>query len=675
MTDAASGRVSIERLNSEYVVSREHPAPDHVRVRLDDVMRTRLADVCRQSFAQALDPHDPSVWLIRKLDVAVALAADALEGDQCAYAWGAEIAGSLTRTIARGADGVSVLYFPDRATYLAQFLRDLAAGRAWDRWYYGEFDALRSLPASAAIREALLRQPHLVEAVLLCLGSAVGQVLNELTDRDAQRLYDLCTAPAGVDGDVPRFVLEAALAAWPTLALTTPSSDASAARSALCLYLAVRRECPNAMASIVRSAVDNLLAFRSAVDVAGGSGGTLPAESPLFMRRMAAGDRDLFANVLRTLAPPSIIAPKRAQDSSATLQAFSTAFGGAFLLLPKLVELDVHKVIDNAPYIVPGDKTAAALRALVLLKGLGRARANAALCDPAVSLAAGTESASITETLERAANQVAADAANEVCLSGFLDALVARGRLDLRYLHAEIVLQSLAGMPVLIVRDLVTDTWVYAAAFSASDAAMNVALEHGLSFVRSRAGAAVECLFIDPSLGSAIQDLRTLDGDRLALAQPSPSLELPPPLAGTTLWVSPAANISTQVLPTLVAHLRRMRSAGAELDYLSFNGLPGWLETDARFDLMWSLIARTVLRAFAGRLVGFAQSSPEHLYANFLEGRSFVQSRRGAEGQELVVDLPRVPLHLILRMAGVDGQTYRIPWLGDAQVTLQMRGE
>jgi hypothetical protein len=705
VTDSASGRVSIERFNSQYVVSREHPAPDHVRVRLDDVMRTHLADACRETFARTLDPNDPSVWLIRRLDVIVALGADALQGDQCTHDWGAEIASSLTRTIARGADGLSVLHFSDRAAYLAHFLGDLASGRSWDRWYYGEFETLRALPTSAAIRETLLREPQLAEAVLLGLGSATDRLVNVLTESDALRFYDLCGGPAGIDSDVPRSIVEAALAAWPALVPPSTFLDISAARTALRLYLVLRRDCPNAGARSVRSAVDSLLGFarlvrrldhaseliehlrdgdlRSAVEVARRSGGTLPVESLLFARRIAMGDTDLFTNILRTLAPASISTPQRFSESAGTLEAFSTAFGGAFLLLPKLLELGVHDVIENAPYVDSGDKTAAALRALVLLKGLGRERANAAVCDPAVSLAAGTESVSITETLERLADKAATDAANEACLGRFLDGFVASGRLDLRYLHAELIADSLVGLPVLLIRDLVTDTWLYAATVSDGDAPLSAAVDHGLGFVHGRTGTTAECVLVDRSLaGSVVENVGTISRERFVWVQPSPALELMPislrvPGATevTTVLVSPAARVSAQVRATLGAHLRRVRSGGAELDYLSFAGLPGRLETNARFDLLWSLIARAVLRSFASRLVGFARSGPEHLYANFLEGRSFVQSRSGADGEELLVDLPRVPLHLILRMAGVDGQTYRIPWLGDLQVMLLMRAE
>ena len=74
------------------------------------------------------------------------------------------------------------------------------------------------------------------------------------------------------------------------------------------------------------------------------------------------------------------------------------------------------------------------------------------------------------------------------------------------------------------------------------------------------------------------------------------------------------------------------------------------------------------MRAFARRLMGFDQSSLEYLYHNFLAGTSTVHVQ-----QDLVeVQLPCSPLHVIVRMAGVDGQSYALPWLNDMQVTLAL---
>jgi hypothetical protein len=127
--------VTIERLHSIYLVPQQHPAPEDLRWRLDAVMGNRLASVCGQLLAQALHADDPSIWLIRRLDVDLALDAGAVDDELLARAWGRRMATAIVRAIARGADGDTVLHFPDRAAYLAQFVGDLAEGRAWGKWY------------------------------------------------------------------------------------------------------------------------------------------------------------------------------------------------------------------------------------------------------------------------------------------------------------------------------------------------------------------------------------------------------------------------------------------------------------------------------------------------------------------------------------------------------------
>jgi hypothetical protein len=86
----------------------------------------------------------------------------------------------------------------------------------------------------------------------------------------------------------------------------------------------------------------------------------------------------------------------------------------------------------------------------------------------------------------------------------------------------------------------------------------------------------------------------------------------------------------------------------------------------AALDLTWSLVARAVLRHFAGRLIGFESSGPEHLYQNFLSGVSTVRTT----GERIEVQLPQSPLAVILRLSGVWKQTYALPWLDGKEICL-----
>ena len=179
----------IERLQNTYLVPRDHPAPQRIRSDLDETARSSMAESCGRALSSLLDPADPSVWVIESVTVELLMDVSAVPLDQAASYWGQQIAHSVAKTMARGEDGQRVMRFPSRAAYLAYFLRNLAAGDAWGKWYYREFDSLRSLPAGAAIREALFREPQQAEAALLHLleTNSLNGVIRCLSERTGMR--------------------------------------------------------------------------------------------------------------------------------------------------------------------------------------------------------------------------------------------------------------------------------------------------------------------------------------------------------------------------------------------------------------------------------------------------------------------------------------------------------
>jgi hypothetical protein len=100
-----------------------------------------------------------------------------------------------------------------------------------------------------------------------------------------------------------------------------------------------------------------------------------------------------------------------------------------------------------------------------------------------------------------------------------------------------------------------------------------------------------------------------------------------------------------------------------DLQYLAFP--PGFGEPPAARSAL-GRVAMGVMRDFAGRLPGFAQSSLTHLRANFLDISASVQSESGRR----VVRLARPPLDIVLNMTGMSRASYRIPWLHNKQLVL-----
>jgi hypothetical protein len=70
------------------------------------------------------------------------------------------------------------------------------------------------------------------------------------------------------------------------------------------------------------------------------------------------------------------------------------------------------------------------------------------------------------------------------------------------------------------------------------------------------------------------------------------------------------------------------------------------------------VLAEHVLTHFAGRLPGFASSTPEYLYKNFLN----CEARIEREEHRSIVTIGPAPLSLILNVAGINRQHYELSW-------------
>jgi hypothetical protein len=193
-----TSKLCIERLVSTYLVPRDHPSPQELRAEMDDLARKYVTESCRRAFAAVLDPNDPSVWVISDVGLELLIDVHAAPADDIAAFWASKIAASVARVVAGGEDGARVLRFANRAAFLAHLLRNLADGSAWTKWYFAEFDSLRSLPTGAAIREVLLREPSRAEAALMELAATnkLSQVCRVLSARDQELIIGCCAGEA-----------------------------------------------------------------------------------------------------------------------------------------------------------------------------------------------------------------------------------------------------------------------------------------------------------------------------------------------------------------------------------------------------------------------------------------------------------------------------------------------
>jgi hypothetical protein len=108
-------------------------------------------------------------------------------------------------------------------------------------------------------------------------------------------------------------------------------------------------------------------------------------------------------------------------------------------------------------------------------------------------------------------------------------------------------------------------------------------------------------------------------------------------------------------------------SAVADLDYLA---LPSEFAASGPIDFAIGAATQSLLRLFACKLSGFARSSLEYLYWNFLDCHAAVTETP----DQRVVCLGRPPLHLVLSMAGLNRCSYQFAWCCDRPCAIYPEG-
>ncbi len=255
----AADRLTFGRVSTTYVIPRGTPAPDDVR-RLGDVaLREHLFTSLAPALARMLPRDDPTVWIIRRLDLDFPFALDQNNAQHNLSALGEVWAAELSRGLVRALrSGENVARFASRAAFLAQFVFDVAQGRDTGCWYYECFESLRALPSSAVIREALVREPEEALAALLELARTqrLAPVIAALHESGARAIYDVAF-PAATSILAPSARMIEMLLALADSPPTTP-------RDALRLAIAMCVEAGEQVAPAdIRVHVDRLLEFSS----------------------------------------------------------------------------------------------------------------------------------------------------------------------------------------------------------------------------------------------------------------------------------------------------------------------------------------------------------------------------------------------------------------------------
>jgi len=326
-------------------------------------------------------------WVVRRLDVSAAVATSWAPG-QVATAVANSVAAGLARTVDRGTQFGSVLWFPDRAAFLGRFVLDAAERGVSDRWEYAQFAGVLGRPGCLLVELARTDAADLL-AGLTDLGSAELERVVAATDPGSVVDVLRGLSGGGFEEGCPALVLDATrelmhagrLARGPQAALLIAltaarahGADALAALAGPALDVAGVLEMVSGLGPRTRGVVDALAAARWAEAIA-----EVGADDVLPLVQWPEDDRRELCRLLVPEPAPAGAGP----------EVEWTAFGGMFLLIPLLGELwDWPSATSGWPPCggVSAERVA---KLLVLTAALGRGRTTAPVTDPVLRLALG----------------------------------------------------------------------------------------------------------------------------------------------------------------------------------------------------------------------------------------------------------------------------------------------
>ncbi|HEX3559758.1 MAG TPA: hypothetical protein VHU19_11175 [Pyrinomonadaceae bacterium] len=655
-------RLSIGRFKATYCVPAQHPAPEALKRRLDDALEKEFAAALAANASQLFSDADESVWLVRRLDINVDLNAAWVRG-QLASAWAAQVARSLSRDLRADGDGSNCIRFPNRAAYLASFLGDLSHSSAWDKWYYAGFEGLRALPQSAALRTAACE--HAGDGLAALAGMprhALEQFVRCLTRQDARRVLERLTGEGEKGGEGA--CLESLRAAWGDSERgASPGEEEEHAALRLCV-----RACADAEGKACPALRRVALALVRLARLVGDATATradrlfraLGARDLARLYTEAGADADAILPLLR--CPPQLLREvcdelvRRASGSAATQAAGDiaatrhTRFGGVLMLLPALDALPLEEATASWPR--PGEVEPAALvRLLLLAECCGTTRALQLFYDATARDLLGVPHDISAQDIAGWQRGVTRAKAEE-----FLDVLGAwrRSRGLLGGDGLALLRLSVGGRRVALLLDTGRGVWLRACLLDKRrPGAVVRRLRACLACVEQEAELAgreaevgedeKEVLFCDDVFkdGALVEMLR----------ESFPRLRFVG-MSGAEMDELARAD------PALAEFNARRARLGADMLYLS---PPRALGLSAHAGFALCVVAQGLLRDFARRLPGFAQSGLEYLYANFLDCEADYEE----ETSRRVVTLGRPPLAIVLSMTGAASGAHRLGWLDE----------
>jgi hypothetical protein len=385
-----------------YRFPRDHPQPEGQRHALDNLLDDKLIPALEASFSPFLEQQE-GVWLINSLETSLTLDSGQLQDVSLAELIGRQINHRLAQIVAAPPDGENVRYFPSRAAFAAQFIRDTLDGNAGG-WEYAAFAGLRSLPLPQLIREAIIRDgPETARGAIRSLRQT-GRwpaVLNALGDLDAEQIWIVCTND--MRGNARATEIEWLVAHWSDAGEKT--AQWTNGKSLLRLWLArigdgLKERLSTELADAAAS-IEAWLAFLDFVE---------SAPNSVDFEHLAAGDFsgisaeewEMYGAVLPEIARAArsgawleqvtraVVRVPKAERAPDMPDTFASPCAGLFLLLPIMLDLKLAALLEAH---APTPEMARRWLAWVALQCLGGKQAARHSSEPGFLLALGLDEA------------------------------------------------------------------------------------------------------------------------------------------------------------------------------------------------------------------------------------------------------------------------------------------
>jgi hypothetical protein len=381
-----------------YRVPRDHPQPEAQRHQLDNLLDDKLIPALEASFSPVLEQQE-GVWLINSLETSLSLDSGILEGVSLAELIGKQITRRLAQIVTAPPDGDNVRYFPSRAAFAAQFIRDTLDGSTGG-WEYEAFAGLRHLPLPQLLREAIIRDGAETARGVIRLLRQTGRwtaVLNALSDFDAEQVWIASTAD--LRGRVRASEIEWLVAHWSEAG--EKAAQWTNGKTLLRLWLARHdlSDRPSTEQADTAVSIEVWLAFLDFVE---------RAPDNLDLERLAAEDfanipteaLEVYGAVLTEIARAArsgawlegvtraVVRLPKAKPTPAAPDTFASPCAGVFLLLPVMLDFDLPTLLEAH---APSPEIARRWLAWIALQCLGGKQAERSRRDPGLLLALGLD--------------------------------------------------------------------------------------------------------------------------------------------------------------------------------------------------------------------------------------------------------------------------------------------